>query len=146
MHNSQLIVIFLRGAADALNLVVPHAEEDYYKLRPTLGIPHPDQASASEEQRALDLDGFFGLHPALERLLPAKGRKFVPSAMGLGLAFVIPFWNTLSMFAGALIAWILTKATKDLADMYIIPVASGIIAGESLMGVFIALMAASGLM
>ena len=66
-----LVVVFLRGAADALNMVVPHGENAYYRLRPTLGIPKPDDRKAQPAQRALDLDGFFGLHPALGGLLPA---------------------------------------------------------------------------
>jgi uncharacterized oligopeptide transporter (OPT) family protein len=57
--------------------------------------------------------------------------------MGLGLAFVIPFWNTLSMFVGALIVWIISKKAEKWGDSYVIPIASGIIAGESLMGVFL---------
>ncbi|MFQ5777573.1 MAG: DUF1501 domain-containing protein [Terriglobia bacterium] len=57
-----LVVIFQRGAADGLNIVVPHAEKSYYDLRPTIAIPRP---SRSDEQAALDLDGFFGFHPAL---------------------------------------------------------------------------------
>ena len=57
-----LVVIFQRGAADGLNIVVPHAEKTYYDLRPTIAIPRP---SRSDEQAALDLDGFFGFHPAL---------------------------------------------------------------------------------
>ena len=78
--------------------------------------------------------------PLLPRFLPAKTHKFIPSAMGLGLAFVIQFYNSLSMFIGALIALILTKKKPAMADMYIIPVASGIIAGESLMGVTVVLL------
>ncbi len=66
-----LVVVFLRGAADALNVVVPHAEAAYYARRPTLGIPRPDDRRAAASLRALDLDGFFGLHPALRPLLPA---------------------------------------------------------------------------
>jgi uncharacterized protein (DUF1501 family) len=66
-----LVIIFLRGAADALNLVVPHGDQDYYALRPTLGIPRPDDRRAAPGQRTLDLDGYFGLHPALAPLLPA---------------------------------------------------------------------------
>ena len=65
--------------------------------------------------------------------------------MGLGLAFVIPFWNTLSMFAGALGAWIFARRSEVLAGRYTIPVASGLIAGESLMGVAIALLSALGI-
>lgn len=65
-----LIVIFLRGAADALNIVVPHGEPLYYRRRPTLAIPHPDDRRTSAELRTLDLDGFFGFHPRLHPLLP----------------------------------------------------------------------------
>jgi uncharacterized protein (DUF1501 family) len=66
-----LVVVFLRGAADALNIVVPHGESAYYARRPTLGIPRPDDRGAAAALRAVDLDGFFGLHPALRPLLPA---------------------------------------------------------------------------
>ena len=66
-----LVVVFLRGAADVLNMVVPHGEEAYYQLRPSLGIPHPDDATAKKEERAIDLDGFFGLHPSMHALLDA---------------------------------------------------------------------------
>ncbi|HXQ37973.1 MAG TPA: hypothetical protein VN843_28460, partial [Anaerolineales bacterium] len=64
-----LVVIFLRGAADILNMVVPHGEESYYSLRPTLGIPRPDHVGKKKEERVLDLDGFFGLHPSMHSLL-----------------------------------------------------------------------------
>ena len=66
-----LVVIFLRGAADVLNMVVPHGEEAYYRLRPSLGIPHPDDAGKKKEDRVLDLDGFFGFHPSMHSLLDA---------------------------------------------------------------------------
>jgi uncharacterized protein (DUF1501 family) len=59
-----LLYLFLRGAADGLNMVVPHADEDYYRLRSTIAIPRPGQ-----DQGAVDLDGRFGLHP---RLAPLK--------------------------------------------------------------------------
>jgi uncharacterized oligopeptide transporter (OPT) family protein len=99
------------------------------------------------EQWALAIGGFVGiLIPLLERLLPAKLRPFIPSAMGLGLAFVIPFWNTLSIFTGALIAWVLARAAEDVSSTYTIPVASGLIAGESLMGVMMALLGMTGIM
>lgn len=58
-----LVVIFQRGAADGLNIVVPHAEKAYYELRPSIAIPPPRRGN---ERAALDLDGFFGFHPALE--------------------------------------------------------------------------------
>ncbi len=78
---------------------------------------------------------------ALDRLAPSRIRSFLPSAMGLGLAFVIPFWNTLSIFLGALTASFVRKTRME---GYIIPVASGIIAGESLIGVLVALFSAVG--
>ncbi|HVN05660.1 MAG TPA: DUF1501 domain-containing protein [Bryobacteraceae bacterium] len=61
-----LVAIFQRGAADGLNIVVPHAEKRYYELRPTISVPRPSQSSNA----AIDLDGFFGLHPALAPLKP----------------------------------------------------------------------------
>jgi uncharacterized protein (DUF1501 family) len=60
-----IISVFLRGAADGLNIVPPYADPDYYRLRPTLGIPSP-----GKDEGALDLDGFFGLHPGMEALMP----------------------------------------------------------------------------
>lgn len=66
-----LVCIFLRGAADALNLIVPHGDDDYYQARPTLAIPRPDDIQSEKHLCAVDLDGFFGLHPALSPLLPA---------------------------------------------------------------------------
>ena len=61
-----LVTIFQRGAADGLNIVAPHGEAEYYKLRPSIALARP----GAEETAAIDLDGFFGLHPALEPLKP----------------------------------------------------------------------------
>ncbi len=83
--------------------------------------------------------------PLLERALP-KHKQYLPSAMGLGLALVIPAFNSISMFLGALIAWAYAKVKPAEAETYTVPVASGLIAGESLLGVAVALMAASGLL
>jgi uncharacterized protein (DUF1501 family) len=66
-----LVVVFLRGAADALNIVIPFGEEAYYSLRPTLSLPRPDDRRGLPDGRVLDLDGFFGFHPSLEDLMPA---------------------------------------------------------------------------
>ena len=82
--------------------------------------------------------------PLLPRFLPEKTHKYIPSATGVGLAFVIQFFNSLSMFIGALIALILEKKRPVFGETYIVPVASGIIAGESLMGITVALLAAAG--
>jgi uncharacterized protein (DUF1501 family) len=60
-----LVVIFQRGGMDGLNVVVPYGDTDYYRLRPSIGVARPGAANG-----ALDLDGFFGLHPAMASLLP----------------------------------------------------------------------------
>jgi uncharacterized protein (DUF1501 family) len=61
-----LIAIFQRGAVDGLNVVVPHGEPNYYALRPTIAIPRPN----GTESGAIELDGHFGLNPALRSLKP----------------------------------------------------------------------------
>ena len=63
-----LICIFQRGAADGLSVVVPHGDADLYNLRPSIAIPRP--LAGQTDQTALDLDGFYGLHPALAPFLP----------------------------------------------------------------------------
>lgn len=62
-----LIVLFQRGAADALNVVVPFGESNYYNMRPTIAVPRPTSGAANT---AIDLDGFFGLHPSLASFKP----------------------------------------------------------------------------
>ena len=59
-----LIAIFQRGAVDGLNVVVPYGEKRYYEIRPNIAIPKPGTGAGA----AIDLDGFFGLHPALQPL------------------------------------------------------------------------------
>ncbi len=63
-----IVSIYLRGANDGLNMLVPHADSHYYTARPTLAVPHP---TSGAENRATDLDGFFGLPPAMTALIPA---------------------------------------------------------------------------
>src|SRR5262245_50001912 len=77
--------------------------------------------------------------PLIEMKFP-KQRKFVPSATALGLAFTLNGFNSISFFIGAALATWFAKVRPKLAEQYTIPVASGIIAGESLMGVFLALL------
>lgn len=62
----RLVVLFQRGAADGLNIVVPHGEQAYYAMRPTIAIPRPSRGQLS----AIDLDGLFGLHPSMEAFKP----------------------------------------------------------------------------
>ena len=87
----------------------------------------------------LVIGGAIGLIlPLLEMKFP-KQKKFIPSATGLGLAFTINGFNSVSMFIGSLLALWFSKARPKLHEQYTIPVSSGIIAGESLMGVVLAL-------
>src|SRR6266851_1263619 len=79
-NKKQLVMLFQRGAADGLNIVVPFGESNYYRMRPTIAIPQPKRGGrgsgfvlANPElnaDAAIDLDGFFGLHPSLEPLEP----------------------------------------------------------------------------
>jgi uncharacterized protein (DUF1501 family) len=65
-RTKRLVVIFQRGAADGLNIVVPHGEQAYYAMRPSISIP---------QGSVIDLDGFFGLHPSLSALQPIWNQK-----------------------------------------------------------------------
>ena len=75
-----MVVVFQRGAIDGLNAVIPFKEPAYYTLRPSIAIAEP----ASGEERAIDLDGFYGLHPALAPLksIYDKGHFAVVHAAG----------------------------------------------------------------
>jgi OPT family oligopeptide transporter len=75
----------------------------------------------------------------LEEFGPRKWRPWLPSTTGLGIAGVIPAFNTFAMFAGALLAWLFARARPKAAETYTVPLSSGLIAGESLMGVAIIL-------
>jgi len=66
LRTKRLVVIFQRGAADGLNIVVPHGEPTYYAMRPSISIPRSS---------VLDLDGFFGLHPSMSALQPLWSQK-----------------------------------------------------------------------
>jgi uncharacterized protein (DUF1501 family) len=66
LRNKRLVVIFQRGAADGLNIVVPHGEAAYYAMRPSINIP---------KKSVLELDGFFGLHPAMSAFEPLWKQK-----------------------------------------------------------------------
>ncbi len=64
-NGKRLVVLFQRGAADGLNVVVPYAESNYYQMRPTIAI---------QKSQVIDLNGFFGLHPAMQPLKPLWDR------------------------------------------------------------------------
>jgi len=69
--SKRLVVLFQRGAADGLNIVVPHGEDAYYAMRPTIAIPRPRNGAES----VIDLDGFFGLHPSMSAFKPLWDQK-----------------------------------------------------------------------
>jgi uncharacterized protein (DUF1501 family) len=71
LGKKRLVVLFQRGAADGLNMVVPWGEDAYYRMRPTIAIPRPKRGA----EAAIDLDGFFGLHPSMESLKPLWDAK-----------------------------------------------------------------------
>ncbi|MFQ5683599.1 MAG: DUF1501 domain-containing protein [Candidatus Binatia bacterium] len=79
-HSRTLVVLFQRGGMDGLNAVIPFKEPFYYSTRPSIAIPEP----AAGSERALDLDGFYGLHPALAPLKPLfkKGHLAMVHAAG----------------------------------------------------------------
>jgi len=77
--------------------------------------------------------------PLLERAFP-RWKKFIPSPTGLGLAFTINGFNVIMMFLGSLSALLISRRWPKPAKEFIVPISSGIIAGESLMGVAIALL------
>jgi len=76
-----LICLFQRGAADALNVVVPHGEQAYYRMRPTIAVARPTLATPGA---AIDLDGFFGLHPSLAPLKPLWTRGMLAPVHAVG--------------------------------------------------------------
>jgi len=81
----------------------------------------------------------------VDKVFP-KAKRFTPSPTALGIALIIPAWTSLSMFLGSVIAYILEKRAGEWNEMYTIPIASGCIAGESIMGVFLAGLLAAGVL
>jgi uncharacterized protein (DUF1501 family) len=80
-NKKKMVVLFQRGAMDGLNVVVPFAERNYYQLRPTIAIPAPSRGGADA---AIDLDGFFGLHPSLQPLQPLFGNGQLAIVQAVG--------------------------------------------------------------
>src|SRR5205814_10133210 len=66
LRTKRLVVIFQRGAAAGLNIVIPHGEQAYYAMRPSINIPR---------NSVLDLDGLFGLHPGMAPLQPVWDKR-----------------------------------------------------------------------
>jgi uncharacterized protein (DUF1501 family) len=70
VEQETLVIINLRGGADGLNIVVPYKENNYYNIRPTISLAPPNKPNGVK-----NLDGFFGLHPALAPILPLYEQK-----------------------------------------------------------------------
>lgn len=84
--------------------------------------------------------------PVVETLIP-RVRRFLPSAMGLGLGFVVDLSNSFGFLAGALIAWAWARRSESHAETFKVPLASGLVAGESLVAALLAIIcAAAGLL
>lgn len=79
-----LVCLFLRGGADGLNMVIPYAEDAYYRNRPSLAIPAPNDRRRGVSERAIALNDLFALHPALKPLYPlyAEGKLAFVHACG----------------------------------------------------------------
>lgn len=102
--------------------------------------------SVSARQGAL-IGLLFGIGLALlERLAPRRLKAFVPSPSGVGIAMVIPGSNAIAMFLGAAGAELLRRKRPALAERLVVPVSSGLIAGESLMGILVALLVVAGVL
>lgn len=76
----------------------------------------------------------------MEKFAPKKAKPFVPSPSGLGIAMVVPGSNGLAMFLGGALAELARRNWRRIADQFVTPIASGLIAGESLMGITVALL------
>lgn len=79
--------------------------------------------------------------PVIERFIPSRLKPYWPSTMGLGLSWVVPFASSLAFALGALVSWIWAKLSPKSNEAYNVPIASGLVAGESLMKAAIAMTA-----
>jgi OPT family oligopeptide transporter len=141
----------------AFNLLVPDAS--------VIGsdrFPAPSVQVWAGVSRALT-GGLEGLHPTariaamvgfglgivltvLERVVPKKARDFVPAASGIGIGMMVPGYDGLAIFIGAAVAEVLRRRKAANHDNLTVPVASGLIAGESLIGVLVAMLVAFGIL
>jgi uncharacterized protein (DUF1501 family) len=85
VRGKTLLVLFQRGAADALNVLVPFGDRDYYAARPQLAIATPARVGGSANAAgAIDLDGFYGLHPSLASFKPLWDRGMLAPIHAVG--------------------------------------------------------------
>jgi len=81
----------------------------------------------------------------VDRVFP-KAKPYTPSPAALGIAFTIPAYTSFAMFLGSVIAWVLERKAAKWHDMYTVPIASGCVAGESIMGVILAALMVLGIL
>jgi uncharacterized oligopeptide transporter (OPT) family protein len=152
---AQFLGIFSGTGASVLCyfLLVPDATA----LTGRPGVPPQFAAPAAQQWRAvaeLFRLGIGNLHPlaregiavglclgtalaVVEWLFP-KGRQWLPSATGLGLGLLLPFSTSISFVLGATLAWLFARVDSRQAQRFVIPISSGVIAGESIVGVVVA--------
>ncbi|HWO07881.1 MAG TPA: OPT/YSL family transporter, partial [Polyangiaceae bacterium] len=98
-------------------------------------------------QGGLWIGGAVGVVLALiEDFVPKRLKRYTLSSTAVGIAFVIPAWNSISMFLGALLAWVFLQLSRERAERYSLALASGFIAGESLVAVLVAALVAFNLL
>ncbi|MCB0389992.1 MAG: OPT/YSL family transporter [Bdellovibrionales bacterium] len=99
-------------------------------------VAQGSQAFPPGAQMALITGSIVGILLAiLEKLLPAIYLRWIPSASTMGLAFIIPAWTSLTMFFGALLAYVLSRYQPSFAKKFLLVIAAGFVAGESMAGV-----------
>ena len=102
---------------------------------------------SAAQQQASAIAALLGVALALlERLAPAKLRAWLPSPAGLGIAMVIPAGSAFAMFVGASVAEIVRRRRPAAVDRVIVPLSSGVIAGESIVGIGIAMLIVAGVL
>jgi putative OPT family oligopeptide transporter len=101
----------------------------------TQGVNHLPQTA----RVAIVIGALLGMALAVVENLWPRARPYLPSAMGVGLAWYVPFQNSLSFFIGAVILTVWQKWNRKNSDTFTIPIASGLVAGESLVAAFIAI-------
>jgi uncharacterized oligopeptide transporter (OPT) family protein len=152
---AQFLGIFTGTAASVLGyfLLVPDATV----LTGRGGAPPQFAAPGAQQMRAvaeLFRVGVGNLHPmaregiaigllvgtalAITEWLFPRAKRWLPSATGLGLGMLLPFATSLSFVLGAGLAWVFERIDKRQADRFVIPISSGVIAGESIVGVIVA--------
>ncbi len=141
----------------AFNLLVPTAD-----VIGSTQFPAPSALVWAGVSKVL-VDGIEGLAPAsrialvvgasvgivlvlVERWAPRSWQKYIPSPSGVGIAMVIPGSNSIAFFLGATMAEILRRVRPNVAERSVTPIASGFIAGESLMGILVAVLVAFGIL